>query len=66
MGLHASSVVGQPQSTRATPLPGQKLLPLTTVIRATSWIRTVISDYVGPLRLLVVDDVYDVANVIRC
>ena len=58
-GSVASSVVGQPQSTRATPLPGQKLLPLTTVIRATLD-QTVISDYVGPLRLLVVDDVYDV------
>jgi type IV secretion system protein VirB10 len=32
---------------------------LTTVIRATLD-QTVISDYVGPLRLLVVDDVYDV------
>ena len=53
-----SSVIGQPQSSQ-TPLPGQRLLPLTTVIRA-SLDQKVMSDYVGPLRLLVVDDVYDV------
>ncbi len=53
-----SSVIGQPQSSE-TRLPGQRLLPLTTVIRA-SLDQTVMSDYVGPLRLLVVDDVYDV------
>ncbi len=53
-----SSVIGQPQSSQ-TRLPGQRLLPLTTVIRA-SLDQTVMSDYVGPLRLLVVDDVYDV------
>ena len=56
----APSVVGQPQSTH-TPLPGQKLLPLTTIIRAVLD-QKAMSDYVGPLRLVVVDDVYDVAN----
>lgn len=53
------SVVGKARSEQAKPLPGQKLLPLTTVIRA-ALDQKVISDYVGPLRLLVVDDVYDV------
>lgn len=54
------SVVGQPQSSHP-PLPGQKLLPLTTIIRAVLD-QKAMSDYVGPLRLVVVDDVYDVAH----
>ena len=57
----APSVVGQPTSSQSQPLPGQKLLPLTTVMRAVLD-QKVMSDYVGPVRLLIVNDVYDVSN----
>ncbi len=57
----SSTVVGQTTSSHTQPLPGQKLLPLTTVMRAVLD-QKVMSDYVGPVRLLIVNDVYDVSN----
>ena len=54
-----SNVVGQAKSSPTKRLPGQKLLPLTTVISAVLD-QKAISDYEGPLRLLVTQDVYDI------
>jgi len=55
-----SSLAGQAVSTleNEQPLPGQKLLPIGTMIRA-SYDQKVVSDYVGPFRLRVTQDVYD-------
>lgn len=50
----SNSVDGLPQS-------GQKLLPVTTVIRGVLD-QKIISDYVGPFRARVIEDVYDVSN----
>ncbi len=43
------------------PQPGQKLLPVTTVIRG-ALDQKIMSDYVGPFRARVIEDVYDVSN----
>ncbi len=57
----SAPVVGQAASSPTPRLPGQQLLPLTTVIQAVLD-QQAISDYEGPMRLLVVQDVYDVAK----
>ncbi len=46
------------ESPKGQPLPGQKTLPIGTVIRA-SIDQRVISDYLGSLRLQITHDVYD-------
>lgn len=43
------------------PLPGQKLLSVGSIIRA-SMDQKIMSDYVGPFRLRITQDVYDVSN----
>ena len=43
------------------PQPGQKLLPVTTVIRGVLD-QKIMSDYVGPFRARIIEDVYDVSN----
>ncbi len=43
------------------PQPNQKLLPVSTVIRAVLD-QKIVSDYVGPFRARVIEDVYDVSN----
>jgi len=55
-----NSLAGQAVSTleNEQPLPGQHLLPIGTMIRA-SYDQKVMSDYVGPFRLRVTQDVYD-------
>ncbi|MEM7083750.1 MAG: TrbI/VirB10 family protein [Pseudomonadota bacterium] len=50
----SNSVDGLPQE-------GQKLLPVTTVIRGVLD-QKIISDYVGPFRARIIEDVYDVSN----
>lgn len=48
-------------SLKELPRPGQKLLPVTAVIRAVLD-QKIVSDYVGPFRARIVDDVYDVSK----
>lgn len=59
----APLVLGHSKSNSVEQLPqeGQKLLPVTSVIRAVLD-QTVISDYTGPYRARVLDDVYDVSR----
>lgn len=49
------------KSVEELPQPGQKLLPVTAVIRA-ALDQKVMSDYTGPYRARVLDDVYDVSK----
>jgi type IV secretion system protein VirB10 len=57
------AIVGQSKSLspRKAPLPGQKLLPVASFIRA-AIDQKVMSDYVGPFRCRITQDVYDVSN----
>lgn len=62
-GFEQNRLVGQTKSNspNSSPLMGQKVLPIGTVIRA-AIDQKVISDYPGSLRLQITHDVYDLAR----